>query len=82
MVQVSVQLKYANYKLDKELHSLLALHWCYNSICVISAEFTGITMTLYERYYYMCNSIFYNIMRNNSNSFTGTSIVLHGQHYL
>ena len=51
MVQVSVQLEYANYKLDKELHSLLALHWCYNSICVISAEFTGITMTLHERYY-------------------------------
>ena len=36
---------------NKELHSLLALHWFYNSISVIFAEFTGITMTLYERFY-------------------------------
>ena len=51
MVQASVQLEYTNYKLYKELHSLLALHWFYNSISVIFAESTGITMTLHERYY-------------------------------
>ena len=44
MVQARVQLEYTNYNLYKELHSLLALHWFYNSISVIFAE-------LHERYY-------------------------------
>ena len=51
MIQARVQLEYTNYKLYKELHSLLALHWFYNSISTTFAEVTGITMTLHERFY-------------------------------